>query len=79
MEGADHQVFIGRAVGCRHNSHLQNALELEVELHRDGILSCEFFKWLGNCDEEDHKKLIQHILGRSGESRILGYPKVIVK
>ena len=36
--------------------------------HRDGILSCEFFKWLGNCDEEDHKKLILHVLGRSGES-----------
>ena len=37
---------------------------------RDGILSLEFFKWLGNCDEEDHKKLILHILGRSGESRV---------
>ena len=47
--------------------------------HRDGILSCEFFKWLSNCDEEDHRKLILHILGRSGESRVLGYPKVTVK
>ena len=47
--------------------------------HRDGILSREFFKRLGNCDEEDHKKLILHILGRSGESRILEYPKVTVK
>ena len=47
--------------------------------HSDGILSREFFKWLGNCDEEDHKKLILDILGCSGESRILGYPKVTVK
>ena len=47
--------------------------------HRDGILSCEFFKWLGNYDKEDHKKLILHILGRSRESRVLGYPKVTVK
>ena len=47
--------------------------------HRDGILSREFFKWLGNCDEEDHRKLILHILRRSGESRVLGYPKVTVK
>ena len=47
--------------------------------HRDGILSREFFKWLGNCNEEDHKKLILHVLGRSGESRAFGYPKVIVK
>ena len=47
--------------------------------HRDGILSRKFFKWLGNCNEEDHKKLILHILGRSGESRIFGYPKVTVK
>ena len=47
--------------------------------HRDGILSREFFKWLGNCEEEDHKKLILHVLGRSGESRAFGYPKVTVK
>ena len=47
--------------------------------YRDGILSREFFKWLGNYNEEDHKKLILHILGRSRESRIFGYPKVIVE
>ena len=47
--------------------------------HRDGILSREFFKWLGNCDEEDHRKLILHILGRSEESWVLGYPKVTIK
>ena len=44
---------------------------------RDGILSRKFFKWLEN--EEDHKKLIQHVLSRSGEKRIFRYPKVIVK
>ena len=47
--------------------------------HRDGILSHEFFKWLGNCNEEDHKKLILHVLSRSRESRAFGYPKVTVK
>ena len=47
--------------------------------HRDGILSREFFKWLGNCNKEDHRKLILHILGQSGESRVLGYPKVTIK
>ena len=47
--------------------------------HRDGILSHEFFKWLGNCDEEDHMKLILHILGRFGDSRVFWYPKVTVK
>ena len=47
--------------------------------YRDGILSREFFKWLGNYNEEDHKKLILHVLGRSGESRIFGCLKVIVK
>ena len=47
--------------------------------HRNGILSYEFFNWLGNCDEEDHKKVILHILGWSGESRAFGYPKVTVK
>ena len=46
---------------------------------RDGILSREFFKWLGNCNEEDHRKLILHILRWSRESRGLGYPKVVVK
>ena len=46
---------------------------------RDGILSSEFFKWLGNCDKEDHRKLIPHILGRSGESRVLGCPKITIK
>ena len=46
---------------------------------RNGILSHEFFKWLGNCGEEDHKKLILHVLGRSGESRAFGYPKITIK
>ena len=47
--------------------------------HRDGILSREFFKWLGHYNEEDHKKLILHVLGLSGESRVFRYPKVTVK
>ena len=54
-------------------------LNLKWTLHRDGILSCEFFKWLGNCNEMDHKKLIQHIFGRLEEKRIFTYPGVTVK
>ena len=54
-------------------------LNLKWTPHRDGILSHEFFKWLGNCDKEDRKKLILHVLGRSGKSRVFGYSKVIVK
>lgn len=47
--------------------------------HKDGILNREFFKWLPNCDEEDHKKLVRHLLCRSGEKRFFSYPKVTVK
>ena len=54
-------------------------LNLKWTPHRVGILSLEFFKWLGNCDEEDHKKLILHNLGHSWERRVLRYPKVTVK
>ena len=46
---------------------------------KDGILSREFFKWLGNCDEEDHRKLILHLLNRSGTKRSFPYPKVTIK
>ena len=48
-------------------------------LKKDGILSREFFKWLGNCDEEDHRKLILHLLNRSGTKRSFPYPKVTIK
>ena len=48
-------------------------------LQTDGILSREFFKWLGNCDEEDHRKLILHLLNRSGTKRSFPYPKVTIK
>ena len=46
---------------------------------KDGILNREFFKWLGNCDEEDHRKLCLHLLHRSGPKRTLRYPKVTIK
>ena len=39
----------------------------------------EFFKWLGNCDEEDHRKLILHLLNQSGMKRSFSYPKVTIK
>ena len=46
---------------------------------KDGILSREFFKWLGNCDEEDHQKLILHLLNRSRMKHTFSYPKVTLK
>ena len=46
---------------------------------KDGILSREFFKWLGNSDEEDHRKLILHLLNRSGTKRSFPYPMVTIK
>ena len=54
-------------------------LNQKLTLHKDGIMNKEFFKWLGNCDEEDHRKLILHLLSGSGEKRIFGYPKVTIK
>ena len=46
---------------------------------KDGILSREFFKWLGNCNEEDHRKLYLHLSHCSGPKRTLKYPKVTIK
>ena len=49
------------------------------ELEKDGVLTWEFFKFLGNLSEADHAKLYRHILNRSGPSRKLPHPKVVVK
>ena len=46
---------------------------------KDGVLTQEFFKFLGNLSEADHAKLCRHILNRSGPSRKLPHPKVVVK
>lgn len=46
---------------------------------KDLTLSREFFKFLGNLSETDHEKLCKHILHRSGPSRDLRYPKVVLK
>ena len=43
------------------------------------MLTREFFKFLGNLSEADHAKLCRHILNRSGPSRKLPHPKVVVK
>jgi hypothetical protein len=45
----------------------------------DGMLNREFFKFLGNMSETDHAKMCKHILGRSGPSRKLAWPKVTIK
>ena len=49
------------------------------KLERDGVLTREFFKFLGNLSKADHAKLYRHILNRSGPSRKLPHPKVVVK
>ena len=46
---------------------------------KDGIMNREFFKWLGNCNKEDHCKLCLHLLHCLGPKRILKYPKVTIK
>lgn len=48
-------------------------------LDKDGVLSREFFKQLGNLFEADHVKLCRHILNRSGPSREYNHPKVVLK
>ena len=47
-------------------------LNLKWTPHRDGILSHEFFKWLGKCDEEDptHPQAVWGEPGPQGCSRI---------
>lgn len=42
-------------------------------------LNREFFKFLGNLSERDHEKFCKHILNRSGPSRDLINPKVVLK
>ena len=49
------------------------------EPEKDGVLTREFFKFLGNLSEADHTKLCRHILNRSGPSQKLLHPKVVVK
>ena len=49
------------------------------EPEKDGVLTQEFFKFFGNLFEADHAKLCRHILNRSGPSRKLPHPKVVVK
>ncbi len=46
---------------------------------KDGILSREFFKWLGNLTEVDHRDLCKHMLMKSGGTRRYAYPKVSMK
>ena len=54
-------------------------LNLKWTLHKDGILNWEFFKWLNNCNEEDYKKLILHLLSRFGKKQIFEYSMVTMK
>ena len=49
------------------------------EPEKDGVLTREFFEFLGNLSEADHAKMCRHILNKSGSSRTYKYPKVVVK
>lgn len=44
-----------------------------------GVLTREFFKWLGNLTEADHVPMIEHILNRSELKRAFKWPKVVIK
>jgi hypothetical protein len=46
---------------------------------KEGVLNREFFKWLENLTEADHRKFCKHILNRSGDSHVYAYPKVTMK
>lgn len=52
---------------------------INFEPEKDGVLTREFFKFLGNLSEEDHAKMCKHILNRSGASRRYNYPKVVIR
>ena len=49
------------------------------EPEKDGVLTREFFKFLGNLFEVDHAKLFRYILNRLGPSQKLPHSKVVVK
>jgi hypothetical protein len=46
---------------------------------KDGVLNREFFKWLGNLSEADHRRFCEHLLRRSGDKYTYTYPKVTMK
>ena len=46
---------------------------------KDGVLNREFFKWLGNLTEADHRRFCEHVLKRSGARHKYTYPKVTMK
>jgi hypothetical protein len=46
---------------------------------KDGVLNREFFKWLGNLTEADHRRFCEHLLKRSEDSHKYSYPKVTMK
>jgi hypothetical protein len=46
---------------------------------KDGILNLEFFKWLENLSESDHRAFAKHILNHHNDKRLYAYPKVTMK
>jgi hypothetical protein len=45
----------------------------------DGTISREFFKWLGNLNYAQLKRLAEHLLNKPDPKRTLAYPKVTMK
>ena len=46
---------------------------------RHGVISPEFFKWLGNLNEAQLKRLAEHLLNKPDLKREEAYPKVTMK
>lgn len=46
---------------------------------KDGVISREFFKWLGNLSEANLKRLAEHLLNKPDPKRSDAYPKVTMK
>jgi hypothetical protein len=46
---------------------------------KDSISNKEFFKWLGNLPESDHRKFYEHVFNKSGDNQVYAYPKVTIK
>jgi hypothetical protein len=50
-----------------------------LETEEGRIFNREFFKWLRNLSEANHRKFCKHILNKSGDSRVYAYPKLTMK
>ena len=69
---AEHGALYNPDTGSKFN-------EKENWKQESSMLSCEYFKWLGNLSLQDVGRLAKHLLNQSGEKRKFPYPKVTIK